>query len=273
MKSFYIVIIIALLTHTQLIAQPTCSSLRNSISYTYWPESSESFITIIEGNKLTDIVGNLHDTVIYRIDWVDSCTFSMQYLSGGNKLPKKILDFNKDHIFYNKIDKITDEYVVSRMFQDKPKGRMLKRDTSWFSPKVALAKSSSFEKISGPLFDKKTSRSDSADYALVYVYRPNKFWLLLSSYPFYFDDEVMSMIENNSGYVFKVKKEGIHQFTSRLFQDNDSVSVDIRFGQKYFIKPWIEWGLKKRGYNFKLHVEHIADQATGAAEFDNVKMK
>jgi hypothetical protein len=81
------------------------------------------------------------------------------------------------------------------------------------------------------------------------------------------------MIENNSGYVFKVKKEGIHQFTSRLFQDNDSVSVDIRFGQKYFIKPWIEWGLKKRGYNFKLHVEHIADQATGAAEFDNVKMK
>src|SRR5690348_16340905 len=157
MKSFYIVIIIALLTHTQLIAQPTCSSLRNSISYTYWPESSESFITIIEGNKLTDIVGNLHDTVIYRIDWIDSCTFSMQYLSGGKKLPEKILNFNRDHIFYNKVDKITDEYFVSRTFQDKLKGRMLKKDTSWFSPKVTIAKSSNFEKISGPLFDKKTT--------------------------------------------------------------------------------------------------------------------
>src|SRR6476620_4513361 len=157
MKYFYTVII-ALLTFSQLFAQPTCSSLRNSISYSYWPESSEHFITIIEGNKLTDIVGNLNDTVIYRIDWIDSCTFSMQYLSGGNKLPEKILNFNKEHIFYNKIDKITDEYVVSRTFQDKLKGRMLKRDTSWFSPKVAMAKSSIFEKISGPLFDKKTSR-------------------------------------------------------------------------------------------------------------------
>lgn len=52
-----------------------------------------------------------------------------------------------------------------------------------------------------------------------------------------------------------------------------SVSVDIGFGQKYFIKPWIEWGLKKRGYNFKLHVEHITDHAIGAAVFDEVKMK
>jgi hypothetical protein len=197
----------------------------------------------------------------------------MQYLSGGNKLPAKILDFNKQHIFFNKIDKVTDEYFVSRMFQDKPKGRMLKRDTAWFSPKVIVATSSSFEKISGPLFDVKNSRLDSADYALVYVYRPKKFWLLLSSYPLYFDDEVMCMMENNSGYVFKIKNEGVHRFTTQIFKDSDNVSVDIRFGQKYFIKPWIEWGLKKHGYNFKLHVEHISDPTKGATEFADVKMK
>ena len=272
MKKFSSIIIV-LLTYTQLVAQPTCSSLRNGISYTYWPETSDQFITIIEGNKLTEIVGNLNDTVIYRIDWIDSCTFSMQYSSGGNKLPKKILDFNKAHIFYNKIDEITDEYVISRMFQDKPKGRMLKRDTSWFSPKIAIAKSSNFQKIPGPLFDKKTSLSDSANYALVYVYRPKKLGLLLTSYPLYFDDEVMCMVQNNSGYVFQINKEGTHQFATRLFEDKDGVSVDIRFGQKYYIKPWIEWGLKKRGYNFKLHVEHITDHARGAGEFDEVKMK
>lgn len=243
------------------------------MSYTYWPETSDHFISIFEGNKLTQIAGNLNDTVNYRIDWVDSCMFSMQYLSGGNKLPKRILDFNKEHIFYCRIDKITDEYVVSRTFQDRPKGRMLNRDTSWFSPKVAIAKSTSFQKISGPLFDPKTNLAGSANYALVYVYRPKKVGLMLTSYPLYFDDEVMCVMQNNSGYVFKVNKEGVHQFATQIFKDSDSVSVDIRFGQKYFIKPWIEWGMKKRGYNFKLHTEHITDQTKGAAEFGEVKMK
>ena len=83
----------------------------------------------------------------------------------------------------------------------------------------------------------------------------------------------MCMIENNSGYIFRVYKEGIHQFATRLFKDGDSVAVNIRFGQKYFIKPWIEWGLKKRGYNFKLHVDYITDHAKGTAEFDEVKLK
>src|SRR4051812_18988736 len=85
------------------MAQLECKDLHNGIFYTYWPKSDDHFVSIMQGNKLTEIAVNLGDTVHYRVDWIDDCTFTMQYASGGKKLSGKVLQFNMDHIFFNTI--------------------------------------------------------------------------------------------------------------------------------------------------------------------------
>jgi hypothetical protein len=272
-RRFVFTLLIAIPT-ISLSQSPTCKDVRSGIFYTYWPKSGDHFVSIMHGDTLTEIIGNLNDTVRYRVNWTDECAFSIQYLSGGSKLSKRILDFNKEHIFWNKIEKITDEYFVSRMNQDKPSGRMLKRDTSWFVQKIDVAvNNSNFQKLSGPLVDRKVGLGDTANYALVYVYRPSRVMLWLATYPLYFNNEVMCVVQNNAGYIFRVNKEGLHRFSTQVLDDESAVTVDIKFGQKYFLKPSIDWGVYRHLANCKLRLEHITDEQVAMKEFSAVKLR
>jgi hypothetical protein len=274
MKTVLFLILFFTAFELAMVAQaPACRDLHNGITYTYGANSTDEVISIMDKNKLTQVVVNLDDTVCYRVDWIDECSFSMQYVSGGSKVPEKIINFNANHIFYYSVEKITEEYFIGKIIQDRPKGRMLGKDTSWFAPKQSMPASNDFQKVSGRLVDAKTSFDDSAGCALVYIYRPKKTMLLLATYPLFFDGQLMCTIQNNAGYIFKVKKEGRHLFTTKLLQDSATIALDLHFGNKYYIRPWIEWGLKPRLYNFKLHIEEISDRSAAEKEFAEVKLK
>jgi len=252
---------------------PVCKELHTGIYYTYNSKTGDAFVSILEERQLKEIIVNLDDTVISRINWIDDCTFIQQYVSGGSKLDKKILDFNKEHIFYTSIDKIAEEYFTTTVRQDKPKGRVLLRDTSWFNERINVAKIRDVEKISSSLMNRNVILTDTSQYALLYIYRPGKIFLSLSSYPLFMNGELLCMMQNKSGFIFKVKKEGRYSLRTNILKDESKMDVDVRFGQKYFIKPVIYWGVKKHLYNFKLGFEVPENLEIGMREFGEVKLK
>jgi len=55
-------------------------------------------------------------------------------------------------------------------------------------------------------------------------------------------------------------------------KDSVQLPVDIRFGNRYYIKSDIHWGIHSRLYNFKLELSSV-DAATGSKEFREVKIR
>lgn len=80
------------------------------------------------------------------------------------------------------------------------------------------------------------------------------------------------MSRNNTGYVFKILKEGKYTLRTSIMKDSVQLPVDIRFGNRYYIKSDIHWGIHSRLYNFKLELSSV-DAATGSKEFREVKIR
>lgn len=94
-----------------------------------------------------------------------------------------------------------------------------------------------------------------------------------ATYPPYCDEQVMCVMKNNSGYIFRINKAGLHRFSTRLFNDEAGVSLHIEFGRKYFLKPTIDWGIKKNGNNFKLRLEDVSDHPAATKAFNEVRLR
>jgi hypothetical protein len=153
------------------------------------------------------------------------------------------------------------------------KGRLLLNDTAWFDQRITIPYSTVFEKISGPLLNRQASFADSAQYALLYVYRPVKTMLLLATYPLYLNNELMCIVRNKSGYIFKVKREGHYTLRTQLLKDESHIDIDVKFGNKYYVMPLIDWGVKTHLYNFKLRLEQPADAGTAQQAFEQVNLR
>jgi hypothetical protein len=85
-------------------------------------------------------------------------------------------------------------------------------------------------------------------------------------------DGVLCIARNNSGYIFKVLKEGQFTLESRLYKDKSAIQQGIRFGHIYYIKSMIHWGISSRLYNFKLEMAGM-DPKEGKPEFAEVSLK
>jgi hypothetical protein len=129
-----------------------------------------------------------------------------------------------------------------------------------------------FTQVADSLVFAPSSISDTSQYALLYVYRPGKVALCLSEYLLFFDDAIMWVGRNNSGALFKILKEGHHKVGSRLYQGRSVVPLDVKFGNVYYLKSTINWGIHSRLYNFKLDND-IVSKEEGKADFDKVKLR
>ncbi len=86
------------------------------------------------------------------------------------------------------------------------------------------------------------------------------------------DNSIMCVAKNKSGYIFKILKEGQFEIKSRLFNDESSVILNVRFGNMYYVKSMIHWGISRRLYNFKLEMA-IKGSSVGKAEFGDVNVQ
>lgn len=104
------------------------------------------------------------------------------------------------------------------------------------------------EEIIAGLIEKKNMQnksrlSSSADYAVVYFYRPKVYVGSLIGYKVRIDDEtVIGRVRNGEKFEYKIKEFGKHKFWAKT-ESKTSVFIDVERGQEYFVRCGINMGI------------------------------
>ncbi|MFT3947569.1 MAG: hypothetical protein QM763_11425 [Agriterribacter sp.] len=243
--------------------------MRSGVFHFYPKNTNDHFIIYAEPSRHKEINGNTGDTIVWDIQWTNECSFIERFMSADAALDKKTAKFLKAHSVAYKIEAITDDYFTFKGYVDKLSGVLIQQDTVWFSEKTHLPANPFIQPITS-IEAERLHFADTSKYALLYVYRPGKLTNSLSNYPVYLNDDIICIIRNRSGYVFKILKEGTFECKSRLLKDESEVQVNIQFGKRYFIKSMVHWGMYKGLNNYKLEMA-IMPGDTGSTEFSEVR--
>jgi hypothetical protein len=81
-----------------------------------------------------------------------------------------------------------------------------------------------------------------ADYALLYVFRPNSGYGGLISYNLHLDDSIIYRVTNNTAQVFKIYKEGNTKLWART-EARDEVELDVKHGESYYLQCGVSMGM------------------------------
>ena len=106
-----------------------------------------------------------------------------------------------------------------------------------------------------------------ADYALLYLYRPNVYQGWMISYDIKLDGNLLFRAFNNSKKIIKIKKEGL-QTLSAITESEVEFPLDIRFGKIYYIKSSVDMGV----FVGRPMLEQVS-AGTGKKEFQSIRWK
>lgn len=268
-KTLFAITVFFLLSNASLAQQKlTCNDIHDGVFYNYPKNSSDKYIDIREGEFVHE--NNLvnGDTSLWKIKWNNDCTYTLSLVDMNGKLEQQARELMKKHKLVFSINNVTNDYYVFTGYLDKTTNPPIINDTMWMHEKVNIPNNELFKQVPVNVALKKNAISDTSKYALLYVYRPGKIKLSLANYLIYFDNNLMCVAQNSSGYVFKILKEGKFELKSRLNKDESSLPLDIHFGKSDFVKTEIQWGIYKHLSNYKLENTEISKEQ-GMAEFQN----
>ncbi len=251
---------------------PSCSDLKNGVFHFYPKNSSDHDVNIREGDLLRETNSKTGDTILWQVKWPDDCTYTLKYISGNLPMPDENLKFLKKHTLLYEIGKITNDYYLFKGYVDKTSNIPIQVDTMWLNEKFNRVSNELFKSVANTAILRRAKFSDTSKYAVLYVYRPKKIAISLTNYAVYFDNTLMCVAQNNSGFIFKILKEGEFEVKSKLFKDEAAVKVNIKFGKTYYVKSIIKWGITSRLYNFKLDMVNTPAEQ-GSLEFDDVDVQ
>lgn len=180
------------------------------------------------------------DSTSWRIKWLSGCRFTMQYLTGSIPLSKKDEKLLYNHFIAYEINTVTEDFFTYTSFRDDFSGKVLTKDTMWRDARTDVSLPAATEYVT---LDKKIEPDSS--FALVYVYRPYKLVGFAVSYRIYFGEHLVGFLKNNSGYGFKVSKEGDLVVRGNIYNGNTEVTINVKKGNTYYIHTELKTGLVK----------------------------
>ncbi|MEP7237866.1 MAG: hypothetical protein ABI685_08380 [Ferruginibacter sp.] len=248
----------------------TCADLRTGFYHSYPASTNEHYLYIRDSLYQTEIETVKGDTTLWKITWLNDCSYTLKFVSG--KMNKDMVEFLKNHVVLIMVNKITDSYFTFSFYFDKVSDNMILADTMWLTEKTNFFSNTALQVIKTDIVPPKKHFNDTSAYALVFVYRPGKVTNSLGNYIIYFNDYGICVAKNNSGYIYKVYKEGQLELKSMLYKDVSAVNVNIKFGQKYYVKSMIHWTITSRLNNFKLEMK-LMDPKEGESEFEEVRLQ
>jgi hypothetical protein len=250
----------------------TCADIKTGVFYFYPKNSTDRFVSTRDDKQVIEKNTVKGDSTIWEITWNSDCEYSLKYLSGNAKMPDDTKAFFQKHKLVYQISNVTPEYYTFTGYVDKIKNNPIQADTIWLNERVNIPDNRLFKNIPNPAVLRKERFSDTSKYAVLYVYRPGKLTNSLGSYLIYFDDNIMCVAKNRSGYIFKIFKEGQFTIKSRLYKDESSTMLDVKFGKTYYVKSMIHWTISSRLYNFKLEMK-VMNPEDGQNEFGDVDLQ
>ena len=88
----------------------------------------------------------------------------------------------------------------------------------------------------------KSKFPDNPNYALLYVYRPEIPDGYYREYNIHLNDSIICRIKNNTLYQIKLYKKGVNALWAET-EARDSVLIDVKFGEEYFLKCTLKMGV------------------------------
>jgi len=251
---------------------PACINIHTGTFYIYPKNTTEKYVDTRDNEFVHETDITTGDTSLWKIKWLNDCTYSLSLVEVSGEKADAVRAIMKKHTLVYKIKSVTNEYYVFDGYLDKTTNLPIQTDTMWTTDKAVAANNELFKYLPDSLQAKAQKISDTSKYALLYVYRPGKLALSLSDFLVYFDNNLMCVMHNNTGFVFKILKEGNFELKSRQYKAENTIPIHVKFGNEYYVKATMDWGVHKHLYNFKMDNQLIST-AEGRADFGDLKHK
>jgi|GEM_PF-5201360 hypothetical protein len=238
-------------------AQAACADWKNGVFHVYLKhEGGAHYVIYRDGDKETEINLNKGDSTVWKVQWLDDCTYSVHYLSGNTPITRHTSEYLQRHNLVYKIKKATPNYYTYSEFWDNARGLSLESDTVWLSEKASSAYNPHVRSAGG----------DTTGCAVLYLYRQKKIALSLSVMPLYLNNVSLCNMKNNGHFIFLLPKAGTYTLSAKLLGAEQSLPIQVEPGKKYFIQCTMNWGVYSGLRNYKLVLQQVpADQ--GNTEF------
>jgi hypothetical protein len=245
-----------------------CLGMHQGIFYYYPKNTSDQYSLRLDASyeHQTDLTSG--DTALYHIKW-QGCSFSEKYVASNITLTREQLKVLRHNTFVYKITGTTNDYAMFTVYMDGSRALLLTEDTLWDHPRSHPTNSKLFTPLNKSLL-RQTHFKDTSGYAILYLYRPEKVTHLLNVYPVAINNIVMCIAQNNSGYIFKILKEGRFVIKAGLFNDPYYMTLSIRFGHSYYLKTQVHPGGTK---DTTRAILAVVDPKMGREEFEKVKVR
>ena len=253
----------ASIAHGQDNAALSCSDIRNGTFNYFNRLAGEQEIFVRNGVVQKEITPKRRETLYWEVNWLNDCTYTLKYQSGGENRPPAELKILNKHIIVVEILHVTEDFMTFRTAYDKVTNPTVLNDTLW----IKQRQSARNVKIINPRADsiaalkKRSIDSTQASYATLYVYRPSKFLCFAVTYHLLINGEKAFEISNGCRYILKIQKPGMYNITAKLTGDQ-TVMLDVKPGGVYYIQCTATWGLK---YHKEVQLMDIKE---GAAAFN-----
>lgn len=218
-----------------------CPDVKNGTFYSYPSNSKERWKSERSGSTQKEINLNTGDTIFFSVSWANACQYTLKYASGGEKLDKDMLALIKQHPLVSSITASTPDYYVTADYFDATTNYPYAFDTLWHKEQNVTPDRVFLTALS-PAEIRKIKIRDTTQYAVLYVYRSSKFVCSKIPFPIYGNNVLMCGLSGNgNAFAFKVTKQGPIRIQGQHNQKKDYLDVDVRFGQKYFVKVDSKW--------------------------------
>jgi hypothetical protein len=108
-----------------------CKDVHSGEFYFYPKLSNSKYKIIRDGRTQKEITLSSGDTAVYKIHWIDDCTYYLEHISGGVKMPDGMRRFTT----YIQFLQITKDYYLLKACMDSINSKYCLKDTMWYKPK------------------------------------------------------------------------------------------------------------------------------------------
>jgi hypothetical protein len=251
-------------------AKLNCKDVKTGVFYYYPKNSTGPYIVYMTDGFEKDVDMITGDTTLWKIDRIDDCSYKQSLISTNDRnIPEDTKKALKKHKIISNTLTVTDDYITYADYLDKISGHFLSTDTAWFHEKVNYKNTNLYQRVTDSSYITDSHFTDTSKYALLYIYRPGRGFLILARYLISLNDNIICIGKNKAGYIFKIFKEGDYTIKSNLYKDSSSVGINVQLGKVYYVKSLIEWGITSSLSNFRLKMEN-EEPEKGKEEFQAV---
>ena len=222
-----------------------CSDIKNGVFISFSKIDGSKTIDTRSGEVQKELNTSTRETVLWDVEWINDCSYYLKYNSGMEDKTKKELDQLKKHKFLIQITSVSQDYYIFQAFLDKESNPVILKDTLWIKQRRdAKNKLINNPKVDSVLALRKGAFDASlARTATLYIYRPGKFTESAVDCIIYYNDTAICTMNNKSAYGMRLFKEGPATFTARIGKQETSVKLDVKYGEKYYLRCVIKWAI------------------------------